>query len=147
MRAQREKDKAMPEVTGVLETALYVEDLDRTARFYEKTLGFRRLDGDARFCAFGVAQRQILLLFKRGATTEPIPTPGGVIPPHDGTGQLHLAFSISAAKLPGWEKHLQASGIAIESKVRWPRGGQSIYFRDPDQHLVELMTPGCWPIY
>ncbi len=73
--------------------------------------------------------------------------PGGTIPPHDGNGHLHLAFSIAASELPGWEMHLAAKGIAIESKIHWPRGGWSVYFRDPDQHLVELVTPGCWPIY
>ncbi len=137
----------MPEVTGVLETALYVEDLDHAARFYGELLGLRRLDGDDRFCVFSVADRQVLLLFKNGVTTQPIATPGGVIPPHDGSGHLHLAFSISAAVFPAWEEHLKAKGIAVESRVRWPRGGQSLYFRDLDQHLVELMTPGCWPIY
>lgn len=137
----------MPEVSGVIETCLYVDDLNHAARFYEEELGLRKLDGDDRFCVFSVADRHVLLLFKRGATTGPIPTPGGVIPPHDGSGRLHLAFSISASEFSAWEKHLQARGIAIESKVRWPLGGQSLYFRDPEQHLVELLTPGCWPIY
>ena len=137
----------MPEISGVLETCLYVEDLERAARFYEALLGLKKLGADDRFCVFSVADRHVLLLFQRGATTQPIPTPGGNIPPHDGTGQLHLAFSIPASQLPAWEKHLAAQAVAIESKVHWPRGGWSIYFRDPDQHLVELVTPGCWPIY
>ena len=136
-----------PDVTGVLETCLYADDLERTERFYENVLGFRKLDGDNRFSAHSVADRQVLLLFKRGGTLEPIALPGGIIPPHDGFGTLHLAFSIAAAELPAWEKHLAANGIAIESKVSWPRGGWSLYFRDPEQHLVELVTPGCWPIY
>ena len=137
----------MPEVSGVLETALYVEDLPRAARFYEDLFGFRRLEGDERFCAFSVADREVLLLFKRGASTQPIRIPGGVIPPHDGNGDLHLAFSIPATELEPWEKRLEARGIAIESKICWPSGGYSLYFRDPDRHLIELVTPGCWPVY
>ncbi len=137
----------MPLVTGVIETSLYVDDLERAARFYENLLGLRKLDGDDRFCVFSVADRQVLLLFKRGGTTQPVATPGGIIPPHDGSGHLHLAFSITASELPAWEKHLAAKGMAIESKVSWPLGGSSVYFRDPEQHLVELVTPGCWPIY
>ncbi len=137
----------MPKVRGVLETALYVEDIERAACFYEDLFGFKRLDSDHRFCAFSVADRQVLLLFKHGATTQPIPFPGGMVPPHDGSGHLHFAFSIAASELPRWESHMAAKGIAIESRVRWPQGGSSIYFRDPDHHLVELVTPGCWPIY
>jgi catechol 2,3-dioxygenase-like lactoylglutathione lyase family enzyme len=80
-------------------------------------------------------------------TMKPIPTPGGMIPPHEASGQLHLALAVSKEDLTAWEKHLIARGIAIESKVSWPRGGQSIYFRDPDNHLVELATPGIWEVY
>jgi len=138
---------SMPEVTGVLETCLYADDLERTERFYENVLGFNKLHGDDRFSALSVADRQVLLLFKRGGTTQAISTPDGIIPPHDGSGHLHLAFSIAAAELPAWEKHLAAKSIAIESRVHWPLGGWSLYFRDPEQHLVELVTPGCWPIH
>jgi len=137
----------MPEVTGVVETCLYVDDLERAVRFYEEVCEFRRLIGDDRFCAFSVADRDVLLLFRRGATTEAIPTSGGSIPPHDGAGRLHLAFAIPAAAEPAWLRHLESSGVPIESTVDWPRGGRSLYFRDPDQHLVELITPGCWSIY
>jgi catechol 2,3-dioxygenase-like lactoylglutathione lyase family enzyme len=84
----------MPRVTGILETAIHVEDVERSARFYEDTFGFKRMVFDQRFCAFDVPGRQVLLLFKRGGTLEPVPTPGGVIPPHGGSGHLHFAFSI-----------------------------------------------------
>ena len=70
-----------------------------------------------------------------------------MIPPHGGRGQLHLAFAIAAGDLEAWEQWLAARGVTLESKVRWGRGGTSLYFRDPDQHLVELATPGLWTIY
>ncbi len=73
--------------------------------------------------------------------------PGGIIPPHNGSGELHLAFAIAAAELEAWERRLSEKAIAIESRVTWPGGGRSLYFRDPDRRLVELLTPGCWPIY
>jgi catechol 2,3-dioxygenase-like lactoylglutathione lyase family enzyme len=73
--------------------------------------------------------------------------PGGTIPPHDGHGPVHLAFSIAAAERETWESRLNEAGIAIEGRTRWPRGGESIYFRDPDGHLLELATPGLWPGY
>jgi catechol 2,3-dioxygenase-like lactoylglutathione lyase family enzyme len=136
-----------PRVTGVLETCLHVADVERSARFYERLFGFRRIASDARFCAFDVAARSVLLLFLRGGTLDPVQVPGGVIPPHDGSGHMHFAFAIPAADLSAWEERLAANGIAIESRVRWEEGGESLYFRDPDQHLVELATPGVWPNY
>jgi catechol 2,3-dioxygenase-like lactoylglutathione lyase family enzyme len=134
-------------VTGVLETGIYVADVPRSAEFYRRVFGFEQLVGDDRFRALSVAGRQVFLILKRGGTLEPMVMPGGVLPPHDGSGQQHFAFSVSAADLPAWEQRLADNGVAIESHVTWPRGGRSLYFRDPDGHLVELVTPGCWAIY
>jgi catechol-2,3-dioxygenase len=136
-----------PPVTGILETALYVDDLPRAAGFYQIILGLETLSSDERMCALSVADRQLLLLFKRGASTQPMPFPGGVIPPHDASGPIHFAFSVEAGELARWERHLATHGVPIESRVNWSRGGSSIYFRDPDGHLVELATPGVWSIY
>jgi catechol 2,3-dioxygenase-like lactoylglutathione lyase family enzyme len=137
----------MPTTTGVLETSLYVDDLARAARFYEDVLGLATLTSDARFRAYDVGGRSVLLLFQRGATLETVVMPGGTIPPHDGHGPLHIALAIPAAELPAWEQQLAEHGIAIEGRTRWRRGGESIYFRDPDGHLLELATPGLWAIY
>ncbi len=137
----------MPSLSGVLETALYVEDLERSIRFYKTIFGFETLQGDERFCALSVNGRQVLLLFRKGGTTAPVETPGGTIPPHDGDGHLHFAFSIAASERKKWEDWLSEKGVPVESRVLWPRGGQSFYFRDPDGHLVELATPGLWSIY
>jgi catechol 2,3-dioxygenase-like lactoylglutathione lyase family enzyme len=97
--------------------------------------------------AFDAGNRSAFLVFERGSSTAPIPLPGGVIPPHDGHGPLHFAFAIAADQLAEWELRLKERSIAIEGRVRWPRGGESIYFRDPDGHLVELATPGLWDNY
>ena len=134
-------------IDGIVETALHVEDVARSSAFYEKLFGLRRLAGDERFCSFAVPGNAVLLLFRKGGTPEPIPTPGGMIPPHDGSGQMHFAFKIAADSLDACRRELAEAGVAIESTVHWPRGGTSVYFRDPDQHLVELITPGCWEVY
>src|SRR5262249_23823199 len=89
----------------------------------------------------------VLLLFRRGASLETVKMPGGTIPPHDGSGPLHVAFGMPREQLAGWEARLRAHDIAIEGRTDWPRGGHSIYFRDPDGHLVELATPGLGEIY
>ena len=137
----------MPCVGRVLETSLYVEPLDRAIEFYQRIFGFPKLSCDDRFCALSVSDHQVLLLFRKRATTQPVVMPGGIIPPHDGDGHLHVAFTIEREEEEHWTQHLQTNGVAVESRVRWPRGGSSIYFRDPDGHLLELITPGCWTIY
>ena len=131
----------------VIETCLYVDDLDRAGRFYEQVLGLTGLTRDARFRAYDVGGQSVLLLFQRGATLETVHMPGGTIPPHDGHGPLHMAFAIAADVLPEWEQRLRERGIEIEGRTDWSRGGHSIYFRDPDGHLLELATPGLWAIY
>ncbi len=136
----------MPRVTGVLETSLYVADLDRAAEFYRRLFGFETFVDDGRMCALGVACGQVLLLFRHGATSKPASLPNNdVIPPHGGEGNLHLCFSIPFGELTAWEQHLAREGIPVESRVRWGRGGTSLYFRDPDGHSIEIATPGLWP--
>jgi catechol 2,3-dioxygenase-like lactoylglutathione lyase family enzyme len=58
-----------------------------------------------------------------------------------------VCFAIDADDMPAWQQKLDDSGVAIEGRTQWPKGGSSVYFRDPDHNLVELLTPGCWPIY
>ena len=137
----------MPKLDRVLETALYVYDLQRAASFYEQVLDLPLLTSDSRFRAYDVGGKNVLLLFARGATLETVHLPGGTIPPHDGHGPLHLAFAIAAEVLPTWEERLESQNIEIEGRTEWPRGGRSIYFRDPDGHLLELATPGLWATY
>lgn len=142
-------ERAAPPMHGVVETILYTDDLARATAFYRDVLGLAPMKGDGeRFQAFDSGANRVLLLFKRGGTLVPQPVPsGGVIPPHDGSGPLHLAFAIGASDYDAWCAWLIARRVAIESETQWERGGRSVYFRDPDQHLVELVTPGIWPNY
>ncbi len=136
-----------PRITGLLESALYVSDVKSSMSFYETILGFRPLVVEENFAALAVAEKQVLLIFKHGAGAGMTTSGGGTIPAHDGSGRLHVAFSIDAENLDAWEKRLRQHGLKIESTVRWPRGGTSLYVRDPDGHLVELATPGIWEVY
>lgn len=136
----------MAKLAGVLETALYVDDVPRAQNFYETILGLEPMFSDERMAAYGVG-RAVFLLFERGSTTEPLRMKGGTIPPHDGQGALHMAFAIAADQLVEWEAQLAEHGVEIEGRVQWPRGGASIYFRDPDGNLLELATPGLWKNY
>lgn len=136
-----------PRLGGVLETSLYVADLDRARDFYQSIFGLEVLFQDGRMCALGVAPGQVLLLFRHGTTAVPAPVPGGVIPPHGATGAAHLCFAIPPGEFSAWEAHLARHGLAVESRVTWRRGGTSLYFRDPDRHSLEVATPGLWPNY
>ncbi len=132
---------APPKINGILESSLYVNDATRSARFYEKIFGFRIIsDFGERGCAMKAGERHVLLLFKKGGSRD-------IRSPHDGDGELHIAFAIGAADLAAWEAWLAENEIAVEEKRTWDRGGCSLYFRDPDRHLLEVLTPGVWSIY
>jgi catechol 2,3-dioxygenase-like lactoylglutathione lyase family enzyme len=133
-----------PAIHGILETSLYARDLGRTAAFYRDLLGFKALVDSPRLIAFGIAERSVLLVFQAGATEQDVVEPGGTIPGHDGRGRLHLAFSIKTDDLDAWRTRLAQRGVDIIGEYRWPRGGVSLYLRDPDGALVELATPGLW---
>lgn len=130
-----------PVTAGILETSLYVADLERSAEFYERVFGFPIItDFRPRGLAMGVGPGQVLLLFLQGGSRD-------MATPHDGEGDLHVAFRIGSEDLAGWEAWLFELEIAVEENTTWPRGGVSLYFRDPDRHLVEVATPGVWSVY
>ena len=131
--------------SGILESALYVDDLAKAEAFYGEMLGLERIakvDGRHVFfrCGDGV-----LLLFDATATVTP-PAPGAKlpVPPHGTTGDGHLCFRATADEIEAWARHLAARGVAIEADFEWPNGGRSIYFRDPSGNSVEFAEPKIW---
>lgn len=134
----------MPKLTGIVETSLYVDNVDRAEQFYTALFDAPVLHRDERLSALEVAEGQMLLLFLRGASVQPNDLGFGTIPAHDGSGALHVCFGIAANELAAWEEKLRQRGIAVESRICWPRGAISLYFRDPDGHAVELATSGLW---
>lgn len=137
----------MPAIHRLLETALYCDDLDRAVAFYREVLGLSVLAPGPRLTAMDAGEGTVLLLFEQGASREGVQLPDHWIPPHDGSGPVHMAFAVAAEDLPAWEERLASHGVEIESRVHWERGGRSLYFRDPDGHSVELATPGTWATY
>ncbi len=133
-----------PPIARVVETALYVDDMERAVAFYRDVLGLRVMSRGERLSSLDAGAGTVLLLFRRGATAQGLDFPGGRIPPHDGRGPAHFALGVSAADLEGWAAYLESVGVPVESRVRWSRGGRSLYFRDTEGHSVELVTPGTW---
>ena len=136
-----------PPIRRVLETALYVADLERAAEFYRDVLGLRSLASTGRFTALDAGGGTILLLFLRGEGAPGEAAEGEGIPPHEGSGSTHFAFAVDREAVAGWREHLTSRGVEIEREVGWARGGRSLYFRDLDRHLVELASPGVWQVY
>lgn len=138
---------APPALDGVLETCLYVSDMERSRAFYERVFGLEPMVAQERITAFDAGPRSVLILFLRGGTLNPVPVGESFIPPHDGSGPQHFAFAIPKGSEADWRDHLAAQGVALESEIAWGQGGHSFYFRDPDGLLIELATPGLWRNY
>ncbi len=130
--------------SGVLETVLYAKDLGAAEAFYRDVLGlapFAKADGRHLFYRCG---DQVLLIFNPDATKIP-PGPGSLpVPPHGAIGEGHICFRASAAELDAWRQLLERKGIAIEADFEWPKGGRSIYFRDPAGNCLEFAEPRIW---
>jgi len=135
-----------PAIRGIVETCINVSEMRRARQFYESLFGFEVMEHSDRFCAFRVGPG-VLLLFTQGTSDQPMPVTGGVIPPHNTVGAAHFAFAVSREELEIWGRRLSERGIKVESEVVWTRGGRSLYFRDPDDNLVELVSPGIWANY
>ncbi|MEH3035803.1 MAG: VOC family protein [Sphingomonas adhaesiva] len=136
---------SIPKLVGLLETAIYVDDMTRACAFYREVMAMRAMLETPRLTAFDAGSGGVLLIFARGQSLDDMPGPEGVIPGHDGAGPLHLAFGIRDEDVASWRARLETAGVAIRSEVAWPRGGRSLYFDDPDGHVVELATRGLWP--
>ena len=131
--------------SAVLESALYVTDLGAAERFYGEVLGLERIaKAEGRHVFFRCGQG-VVLLFNADATREP-PAPDAKlpVPPHGAVGEGHLCFAASEDEIDRWKAHLTDRGVAIEAEFEWPKGGRSIYFRDPSGNSLEFANPSIW---
>jgi len=128
------------EIQAIIETAIYVDDLDAAERFYRDIFGLRVIAKEpGRHVFFQAGPSSVLLAFIAEATLK-----AGEKTPHGAKGPGHFAMGIATESLDAWRQKLQEKGIGIEDEVKWPKGGKSIYFRDPANNCVELVTPGVW---
>ena len=133
------------ELHGVLETAVYAEDLDAAEDFYGRVLGLPVINrGENRHIFFRCGEG-VFLVFNAAVTERDQTTVnGGAVPLHGARGPSHMAFRVRNDEIPAWREKLAREGISIESEVAWPRGGRSIYFRDPGGNSIELASPKLW---
>jgi len=127
-------------IRGIIETAIYVDDLHAAEDFYGTVLSLRVMGKEpGRHVFFQVGEANVLLAFLAEATLK-----GDQLPQHGARGPGHFALGIEAKSFDSWKKLLQGQGVTIEKEVEWPKGGKSLYFRDPAGNSVELVTPGVW---
>ena len=129
-----------PTIVHLVEAALYADDLAAAETFYSQVMGLPMISKEPPRHLFFQAGPSVLLIFDPEETRRP----GGYFPPHGTTGQGHLALGIAKEEVEAWIEKLRSADVTIEKRAAWPRGGESIYFRDPAGNLLELITPGCW---
>lgn len=132
-------------VKAIDHVVLVVRDLERALAFYRDVLGCRVLRevewrrGEARFPSVAIGPHQMLNLHQAGT---PI-VPEAVNPQ---VGSEDLCF-VAAAPIAEVAARLAAHGVAIEIGPVQRMGGRgvmgtSLYFRDPDGNLIEIMAYG-----
>lgn len=125
---------------GILETCLYVDDLDAAEAFYTRVLGLRLIGKEVGRHLFFRCGNDMLLIFNPDKTL----AADNEVPTHGARGPVHVAFAVREDEIDDWREHLGAHGVPIEQEVTWPHGGHSIYFRDPAGNSLELATPALW---
>lgn len=131
--------------SAILESALYVTDLNGAEAFYRDVLGLEKIAAVKDRHVFFKCGSGILLLFNAEATRQP-PSPDAKlpVPPHGTTGQGHLCFRASGEEIERWKVLLSENDVTIEADFSWPGGGRSIYFRDPSGNSLEFAEPKIW---
>jgi catechol-2,3-dioxygenase len=132
MGTQNKPIKALGEI------ALCVTDLDAMQKFYEETIGLELMKRFPHIVFFKIAEgygghTQILALFD---CTQEAGYRG--VEPEKSTLH-HFAFTISLTDFDGEKKRLEQLGLNVETAehawVHW----RSLYVRDPEGNLVELV--------
>ncbi|KID95188.1 hypothetical protein MAJ_08822, partial [Metarhizium majus ARSEF 297] len=139
-----------PKLGQIVETVLYTSDVAGLAKWYKDIMGIVPFHENPRSAGFSLPNDTILLLFDRNKTKQDKIFPTGVIPKHGtetGLGQ-HMAFACASHdELSQWERHFKNKNVDIIAKMSWELGGKSVYVKDWEGHVIEVMTRGVWPVY
>jgi catechol 2,3-dioxygenase-like lactoylglutathione lyase family enzyme len=122
------------ELQGIDHVALGVRDIEQSVKWYSEVLGFERLhegmwDGVPTFIGKGNTG---IALFPASPNAE---APSSS---HRELRLLHLAFRANRKNFLGAQRELEKRGIDFEFQDH--EISHSIYFRDPDGHLLEITT-------
>jgi catechol-2,3-dioxygenase len=132
-------------IKKVVETCIYSSDLESMKNFYAGILGLSVIQEERDKLIFLKAGKSMLLIFdpvRTSANNGSLPTHGVLTPP----SSIHFAMEIEEQEYHASKQFLVKNNITIEKEVNWNNHAKSIYFRDPAGNLVELLTPGGWPV-
>jgi catechol 2,3-dioxygenase-like lactoylglutathione lyase family enzyme len=120
------------ELEGIDHVAMGVRDIEHSAKWYIDILGFERLhdgmwNGVPTF--IGKANTGLALF----PANQELKTSA-----HREIRMLHLAFRATRENFLGAQRELEKHGIKFEFQDH--EIAQSIYFRDPDGHQLEITT-------
>jgi catechol-2,3-dioxygenase len=139
-----------PKLGQIVETILYTSDAAQLAQWYIEIFAITPFLSTPTVVGFSLPNNTILLLFSRSSTTADKVFPSGTIPKHGcetGLGQ-HIAFACKdREELGEWEKWFEEKGVEVLGKMEWEKGGRSVYVRDWEGHVIEVMTRGVWDVY
>jgi catechol 2,3-dioxygenase-like lactoylglutathione lyase family enzyme len=128
-----------PRITGILETVLYVADLERAERFYRDVMALTQIGKEPDRHVFFRVGTGVLLIFHAARTRR-----SEHLPPHGADGEIHVCFTVDPTEYEAWKRRIQDHRIPIQKEITWPVG-RSFYFRDPDGNLLELADADIWP--
>ena len=115
-----------------------MNDLDAMRRFYADVIGLHQLRRFPHAIFFGIAEShgghtQVLALFDRSQAT-----PGLVVSAERSTID-HIAFAIDLDDYDDEKARLEELGLEVETAEHAWVGWRSLYVRDPEGNLVELV--------
>ncbi len=134
------EEGAVPPLGGVLEAAVYGEDLAALERFYAEVLGMEAI---ARKQGRNVMMRcgqSVVILFDPAVSARV----EGMVPPHGARGPGHVAFVAADDDIDRCRARFQALGVPIEAEIDWPDAGTSLYVRDPAGNSIEVAPASLW---
>jgi catechol 2,3-dioxygenase-like lactoylglutathione lyase family enzyme len=118
--------------------------------FYTNVLGLEFVSEEKDVYVFLKAGQSMLLIFnpnktlvRNGSDSTELPPPHGAFTP---PSIIHFALEIDKESYGEARSILNEKNIKTEKEVTWDKGTNSIYFRDPAGNLVEIITPGSWPV-
>jgi catechol 2,3-dioxygenase-like lactoylglutathione lyase family enzyme len=116
--------------------------------FYTNILGLEFVSEEKDRYLFLKAGQSMLLIFNPNKTLASdtsdtqLPAHGAFAPP----SIIHFALEINEESYGDARSILNQNNIKIEKEVTLEKDTNSIYFRDPAGNLVEIITPGFWPV-